>query len=180
MTTSAADVRIEPWAEDDLDLLRLINTEEMRKHVGGPEGPDALLVRHRRYLEFPGLGTGQMFRIVTDQGRTKAGSVGYYSRRWHGEQVFEMGWNVLPVPGARHRRRSGPAGRRARGGHQAAHLAARVPLGRQPGLQRGLPPGRLHPGGRDRVRVPARPLHAQQRLAHQPHRVGHQLTVIQT
>ncbi|TQF02923.1 GNAT family N-acetyltransferase [Kitasatospora acidiphila] len=96
MTTPAADVRIEPWAEDDLDLLRLINTEEMRKHVGGPEGPEALLVRHRRYLEFPGLGAGQMFRIVTDQGRSKAGSVGYYSRRWHGEQVFEMGWNVLP------------------------------------------------------------------------------------
>ncbi|MCC9308223.1 GNAT family N-acetyltransferase [Kitasatospora sp. RB6PN24] len=93
---AAADVRIEPWAEEDLGLLQLINTEEMRKHVGGPEGPEALLVRHQRYLEFPHLGTGQMFRIVTGPEGAKAGSVGYHSRRWHGEQVFEMGWNVLP------------------------------------------------------------------------------------
>jgi RimJ/RimL family protein N-acetyltransferase len=92
MTTP--DIRIEPWGEDDLDLLRLINTDEMRKHVGGPESPEALLVRHQRYLDFPHLGTGQIFRIVV--GDDKVGSVSLHSRSWQGEQVFEMGWNVLP------------------------------------------------------------------------------------
>jgi RimJ/RimL family protein N-acetyltransferase len=91
---STSSIRIEPWAEDDLELLRQINTDEMRKHVGGPEAPELLPARHQRYLDFPRLGTGQMFRIV--MGTDKVGSVGYYSRGWQGEQVFEMGWNVLP------------------------------------------------------------------------------------
>ncbi|GAA1988613.1 GNAT family N-acetyltransferase [Kitasatospora viridis] len=95
-TPAPIEIRIEPWAETDLALLELINTEEMRRHVGGPETPEKLLIRHQRYLDFPGLGTGQMFRVVAGEDDTPVGSVGYHSREWQGERVFEMGWNVLP------------------------------------------------------------------------------------
>jgi hypothetical protein len=38
------DVRLEPWSEPALDLLRRINTSQMRHHVGGPE-PERDLMR---------------------------------------------------------------------------------------------------------------------------------------
>jgi hypothetical protein len=32
---SGMDVRLKPWSESALDLLRRINTPQMRRHVGG-------------------------------------------------------------------------------------------------------------------------------------------------
>ncbi|GAB7186456.1 GNAT family N-acetyltransferase [Kitasatospora sp. Ki12] len=114
MTT--ARVRIEPWTDADLALLRRVNTPEMKKHVGGPETEEQLLVRHGRYLDFVPSGLGCMYRIVllpddgaadgeasdgvAAYGGTAAGeavgTVGYGTRTWEGETVHEMGWNVLP------------------------------------------------------------------------------------
>ncbi|MFE0461723.1 GNAT family N-acetyltransferase [Kitasatospora sp. NPDC058965] len=89
-------IRLELWTDSDLDLLRLINTPGMRAHVGGAESPEALLVRHRRYLDFPGQGVGAMFKVVLADTGEAVGSVGCVRRRWQGAEVFEMGWNVLP------------------------------------------------------------------------------------
>ncbi|MFE7594515.1 GNAT family N-acetyltransferase, partial [Kitasatospora sp. NPDC057512] len=94
MTT--ADVRIEPWTDDDLALLRRVNTPEMKKHVGGPESEERLLVRHRRYLDFVPSGLGCMYRIVLLPEGEAVGTVGYGTRTWKGRTVHEMGWNVLP------------------------------------------------------------------------------------
>ncbi|MFE9426027.1 GNAT family N-acetyltransferase [Kitasatospora sp. NPDC006697] len=111
---SPVPIRVEPWAETDLALLQLINTEEMRRHVGGPESPEALLIRHQRYLDFPRTGAGQMFRVVAGEDDTPVGSVGYHARDWQGERVFEMGWNVLPpFRGLRIAGRAALAGARA-------------------------------------------------------------------
>ncbi|MFD0690165.1 hypothetical protein [Actinomadura fibrosa] len=41
------DVRIEPWAERDLELLRRVNIPEMKAHLGGPESDEQVLGRHR-------------------------------------------------------------------------------------------------------------------------------------
>ncbi|MFJ8626035.1 GNAT family N-acetyltransferase [Kitasatospora sp. NPDC093550] len=120
-----ARVRIEPWTDADLALLRRVNTPEMKKHVGGPETEEQLLVRHGRYLDFVPSGLGCMYRIVLlpDDATTEdtgdaigdaigdatgeatggraaegeaVGTVGYGTRTWEGETVHEMGWNVLP------------------------------------------------------------------------------------
>ncbi|MEV6977194.1 GNAT family N-acetyltransferase [Kitasatospora sp. NPDC093806] len=88
-------LRLEPWTDADLALLRLINTPEMRKHVGGPETEEQVLHRHRRYLDFVPSGIGCMYRIVLAEDGTAVGSVGYAERTWQGEAVYEMGWNVL-------------------------------------------------------------------------------------
>ncbi|MFF4383124.1 GNAT family N-acetyltransferase [Kitasatospora sp. NPDC001547] len=98
MTTAdvRAEVRIEPWTDDDLALLRRVNTPEMKKHVGGPESPEQLLVRHRRYLDFVPSGLGCMYRIVLLPEGEAVGTVGYGTRTWEGRTVHEMGWNVLP------------------------------------------------------------------------------------
>ncbi|GAA4199185.1 GNAT family N-acetyltransferase [Actinocatenispora rupis] len=87
-----APVRLVPWSEADLALLRRINTPDMRRYVGGPETAAQVEARHRRYLALPG---GRMYRIELPDG-TPAGSVAYWSRQWHDTPVYESGWNVLP------------------------------------------------------------------------------------
>ncbi|MFB7614539.1 GNAT family N-acetyltransferase [Kitasatospora sp. NPDC056181] len=98
----SARIRLEPWTDADLALLRRVNVPEMKQHVGGPETAEQLLVRHRRYLDFVPSGTGCMYRIVLlpeaaeGAGGEAVGTVGYGTRSWQGRTVHEMGWNVLP------------------------------------------------------------------------------------
>jgi RimJ/RimL family protein N-acetyltransferase len=89
-------LRLEPWTEADLALLRLKNTPEMRAHLGGPETEQDLLRRHRRYLTVENPGTGAMFAIVIGDGE-RVGSIGYWERQWRDELVYETGWGVVPA-----------------------------------------------------------------------------------
>jgi RimJ/RimL family protein N-acetyltransferase len=89
-------IRIHPWAEDDLPLLRLLNAPEMLAHLGGSETEEQLLTRHERYVNRDGQLTGQMFCIVLLPDHARVGSIGYWERIWQGEPVYEVGWSVLP------------------------------------------------------------------------------------
>ncbi|WP_025848075.1 GNAT family N-acetyltransferase [Paenibacillus ehimensis] len=95
--TYALQVRIEPWAEADLDLLYRLNTREMLEHLGGPETEERLLARHKRYVEIERKGTGRMFGIVLLPSHEAVGNIGYWERSWQGETVYETGWGVLPA-----------------------------------------------------------------------------------
>ncbi|MEO3743722.1 GNAT family N-acetyltransferase [Plantactinospora sp. B24E8] len=88
------DIRLEPWSEAALDLLRRINTPQMRQHVGGPEPEEKLIARHHRYLTLPTTGRGCMYAVLL--GDEMVGSIAYHRRDWQGRQIFETGWNVLP------------------------------------------------------------------------------------
>lgn len=90
-------VRIEPWSEANLDLLRKINAPEMMEHLGGPETEEQLLRRHKRYLEIAGNGTGHMFSIVLLTDNETVGSIGYWDSKWKDERIYEIGWSVLPA-----------------------------------------------------------------------------------
>ena len=90
-TIRAVSIAIEPWAEDDLPLVQaLLGDPVMMEHLGGPEDPDKIVARHRRYLGDPGI-----FKIVVDG--VGAGWVGYWEHEWRGEQIYEIGWSVLPA-----------------------------------------------------------------------------------
>lgn len=93
---SASQVNIEPWSESNLELLRLINAPEMMEHLGGPEAEEQLGIRHKRYLEISEKGKGHMFSIVLLPNREVVGSIGYWDSHWQGENVYEVGWSVLP------------------------------------------------------------------------------------
>ncbi|MFS0553942.1 cysteine desulfurase-like protein [Brevibacillus sp. 179-C9.3 HS] len=95
-TINTALVRIQPWTEDDLSLLRLLNAPDMMEHLGGPETEEQLLVRHKRYVNRDGQLTGKMFSIVLLPDQIRVGSIGYWDRVWQGENVYEVGWSVLP------------------------------------------------------------------------------------
>lgn len=93
-------ITIEPWTDDDLDLLRRLNTPEVWAHLGGPETEEKVLERHARYLDVGPPGTGRMFTVrLPREGVAPAervGNIGYWEREWQDATVYETGWNVLP------------------------------------------------------------------------------------
>jgi RimJ/RimL family protein N-acetyltransferase len=87
-------VRLEPWGSEDLPLLqKLLSDPEMTEHLGGPESPEKIAERQKRYAQ-PG---SRQFKIVDQATGEGAGWVGYWERDWRGEQVYEVGWSVLPA-----------------------------------------------------------------------------------
>ncbi|WP_312847866.1 GNAT family N-acetyltransferase [Streptomyces sp. WAC06614] len=91
-------VRLTPWSDADLPLLERANTPEMTEHLGGPEHPDRLADRQRRYVALSARpeSAGRMFRVsLTDTGED-VGSVGYWERDWRDEEVYEAGWAIFP------------------------------------------------------------------------------------
>jgi RimJ/RimL family protein N-acetyltransferase len=94
----AAGVRIEPWDAGDFELLqKLLGDPAMTAHLGGPESPEKLADRQRRYEQVPETGTGSMFKIVEAATGDSVGSVGYWEKEWRGGTVYETGWSVLPA-----------------------------------------------------------------------------------
>jgi RimJ/RimL family protein N-acetyltransferase len=91
----AASVRLDPWGSGDLPLLvRLMGDPRMTEHLGGPETPAKLLERQRRYAR---LEDGdRMFKIVDVATGAGVGSVGFWAKQWRDEQVYEIGWMVVP------------------------------------------------------------------------------------
>lgn len=84
--------RLEPWGAADLPLLERLNDPEMTRHVGGPESPEKLAERQSRY-EKPG---SRQYRIVDEGSGEGVGWVGYWEMTWDDEQVWEIGWAVIP------------------------------------------------------------------------------------
>jgi RimJ/RimL family protein N-acetyltransferase len=85
-------VRLKPWAAGDQWLLeRLLGDPTMMEHLGGPESPEQIRKRQARYLTTVG-----QFRIELTETGEGVGWVGYWERSWNGEDVYEIGWSVLP------------------------------------------------------------------------------------
>jgi RimJ/RimL family protein N-acetyltransferase len=91
-------IRIEPWADGDLPLLKkLLGDPAMTEHLGGPESDEQLANRHARYLRLVASGNDRVFKIIHQPTGESVGSVSYWERTWHGEQVYEIGWSVIPA-----------------------------------------------------------------------------------
>ncbi|MFD0023714.1 GNAT family N-acetyltransferase [Streptomyces sp. NPDC058382] len=95
--TQAPSVRIEPWSESDLELLRRANAPELMDHLGGPESEEQLIGRHGRYVALSAdrTGRGRMFRIALTGEDAAVGTIGFWERTWQGQAVYETGWAVL-------------------------------------------------------------------------------------
>jgi len=87
-------VALAPWSEHDEPLLHvLLGDPAMMEHLGGPESPDRIGARHRRYLASPA--DEPQFKVL--EGDLPVGWVGYWRRRWRGADVYEMGWSIAPA-----------------------------------------------------------------------------------
>ncbi|MGH9047829.1 MAG: GNAT family N-acetyltransferase [Acidimicrobiales bacterium] len=84
-------VSLVPWGEGDLALLeRLLGDPSMMGHLGGPESAQQIAARHARYVSDP----ARLFKIALET--EGVGWVGYWERIWRDEQVYEIGWAVVP------------------------------------------------------------------------------------
>lgn len=89
--------RLEPWGQGDLPFLeKLLGDPAMMEHLGGPESPKQLAERQKRYERLAESGTGRVFKIIDESTDEAVGSVIYWDRTWRGEEVYEIGWSVLP------------------------------------------------------------------------------------
>lgn len=89
------NIHLEPWSEEDLPLLQaLLGDPDMMRDLGGPETPEQIRQRHQRYLKLPE--TDHMFKIMATDESKAVGSIGYWEKTWGNQQVYEMGWQVLP------------------------------------------------------------------------------------
>jgi Acetyltransferase (GNAT) domain len=90
-----ATVTLEPWGSRDLPLLeRLMGDPGMTEHLGDPESPDKLREGQTRYERLEG--GDRMFKIVDVASGAGVGSVGFWTKEWRDEQVYEIGWMVVP------------------------------------------------------------------------------------
>jgi RimJ/RimL family protein N-acetyltransferase len=98
-------VRLVPWTEEDFPLLVRLNAPEMTEHLGGPESEENLEKRHKRYVAAAGSGIvrdpdrtypAYIFKVVLEPDGMAVGSVSFWNREWKGEEVYEIGWGVLP------------------------------------------------------------------------------------
>jgi RimJ/RimL family protein N-acetyltransferase len=86
-----AQLELRPWSAGDLALLRrLVGDPAMMVHLGGPESPEKIADRQRRYEE-----DARQLKIVVDG--EGVGWVGYWEREWGGELAYEVGWSVVPA-----------------------------------------------------------------------------------
>jgi RimJ/RimL family protein N-acetyltransferase len=65
----------------------------MMEHLGGPQSQEEIADRQARY-EQP---DSSRFKIVDEATGAGVGWVGYWERDWQDEQVYEIGWAVLPA-----------------------------------------------------------------------------------
>ena len=87
------EIRLAPWGRGDLELLRqCVGDPVMMENLGGPETEQKILERQKRY-EPPGSG---QFKIVDQKSETGVGWVGFWDRGSQNEQVYEIGWAVIP------------------------------------------------------------------------------------
>lgn len=89
-------VELQLWSEGDFSLLEKLNSPEQTKYVGGPETPEQIFKRHRRYIETASVGKIGMFKIRLKSKMIDVGFVGYWEINWRGQNVYETGWGILP------------------------------------------------------------------------------------
>jgi RimJ/RimL family protein N-acetyltransferase len=90
-----ATVILESWGSGNLPLLqRLMGDPSMTEHLGGSESPDKLRERQSRYERLEG--GDRMFKIVEVASGAGVGSVGFWTKAWREEHVYEVGWMVVP------------------------------------------------------------------------------------
>ena len=101
----SALIRLEPWADGDFPLLVKLNAPEMTEHLGGPETDDQLRRRHERYVAAAKTTVfrdshrtygAYVFKVILEPDGNAVGGVNFWEREWRGEDVYEMGWGVLP------------------------------------------------------------------------------------
>jgi RimJ/RimL family protein N-acetyltransferase len=92
MTAERPAISLMPGRDVDLPLFRrLLGDPSMSEDLGGPETPEKIANRLARSVADP----TRLFKVVVDG--QDVGFAGYWERSWRDEEIFELGWSVLPA-----------------------------------------------------------------------------------
>ncbi len=69
----------------------------MMGHLGGPESPAKIAERQARYARGMSPGEGRVLKIVDTESGTPVGFVGYWESTLVEDEVYEIGWSVIPA-----------------------------------------------------------------------------------
>ena len=92
------EVALRPYAEGDMWILeRTLGDQNQMVHLNGPESPEKLRERHKRFIAMSAdPSAGCMFTITIGSENAPAGNIGYWETEWDGQTGWETGWFVLP------------------------------------------------------------------------------------
>ena len=91
-------VLLKPWTVEDLPLIQqLMSDPDVMAHLGGPETPEQIERRNKRYAYLAENGIDRMFKIGLASNSEPVGKIGYWKKNWRDQLVYEMGWMVLPA-----------------------------------------------------------------------------------
>lgn len=89
-------IELRRWTDDDEPLLNAtVGDPAMMAHLGGPETPEIIALRHARLRDW--TGDGGAYTIWIPDVATAVGTIGLWDSAWAGDDVFETGWMVLPA-----------------------------------------------------------------------------------
>lgn len=77
-------------------MQKLMGDPNVMAHLGGPETPEQIERRNKRYASLAETGTNQMFKIVLAPEAEPVGKIGYWKKNWRDQLIYEMGWMILP------------------------------------------------------------------------------------
>lgn len=93
-------IELRRWNDADLPLLeRTVGDAAVMAHLGGAETPEKIRSRHEAYRDWSGDGGMMTIWIPTE--KQAVGNIGFWESAWAGDDIFEVGWTVLPQFGRR-------------------------------------------------------------------------------
>jgi RimJ/RimL family protein N-acetyltransferase len=87
-------VRLRLWTDADRALLDEANAPAMTEHLGGPETPEQVRVRHEKYLAAVRDGGSRPFAVLDDD--DPVGWIGWWPTEHEGAAAVEAGWFTIP------------------------------------------------------------------------------------
>lgn len=89
-------MRLVDYTEADLALSIALETDpEVMAELGGPRPTEAIERVHQRRVT-PLADGGLYLKIVPDGSSAPAGTLGVWRSRWRDEEIWEVGWMLLP------------------------------------------------------------------------------------
>jgi RimJ/RimL family protein N-acetyltransferase len=84
-----------PYGEPDLWLTRALETDPVvMKELGGPNSDEVIAAAHVKRLAV--AADDWWLVIVPEPGHRPIGTIGIWPITWEGEEVYEIGWMLLP------------------------------------------------------------------------------------
>ena len=88
-------MRLRPYADGDIWLTEELETDPaVMSELGGPQLFDSIPATHARRMN--AVQGGDLWAVIEPEPGVAAGAIGVWPRTHEGEEIFEVGWMVLP------------------------------------------------------------------------------------